>query len=218
VSFGAPGGCASGEVIAIDLDNNKLALAKEDWRCQPPHSNFSRRRLRGYYQSTSLMAGVTVPSEMAGSEKSHWNLPIRSTAGVETNSYRGGLAHPDRKSRQWQQVSLVARGCVNPERQLRGQLLPVRGRCSLRPACSGQEKLPVEQTARESATLPRWSRSSEGFEATGRFWQRPISASNSIRMINTGSNALKPHQNFSDFFAINQLEWMTRIYGPCEAM
>ena len=107
------------EIIAIDVDDQKLALAKE---LGATHT-FNSGQPKAVEKIKAITAGgVDCAIEMAGSEKAlEFAYQITRRGGITVT---GGLAHPDKKV-AIQQVSLVAE-----ERTLRGSYVgscvPVR--------------------------------------------------------------------------------------------
>jgi alcohol dehydrogenase len=141
------------EVIAIDLDDNKLALAKE---LGARHA-FSSAEADCIEKIKALTSGgVDCAIEMAGSEKAlEFAYQITRRGGTTVT---GGLAHPDKKV-AIQQVSLVAE-----ERTLKGSYVgscvPVRD-VARYVNLFRQGRLPVDKLL--SATL-RLEQINEGFE------------------------------------------------------
>ncbi|NWN91829.1 alcohol dehydrogenase catalytic domain-containing protein [Marinobacter adhaerens] len=143
----------AGEVIAIDLDNSKLALAKE---LGATHSFNSGEEdvIDAIRQLTN--GGVNCVIEMAGSEKAlEFAYQITRRGGTTVT---GGLAHPDKKV-SLQQVSLVAE-----ERTLKGSYVgscvPIRD-VSRYVSLFRQGKLPVDKLLSDTLTLDEIN---EGFE------------------------------------------------------
>ena len=144
----------AGAVIAIDLDDSKLALAKE---LGASHTFNSAED--GYVDTIKALTngGVDCAIEMAGSEKAlEFAYQVTRRGGTTVT---GGLAHPDKKV-AIQQVSLVAE-----ERTLKGSYVgscvPVRD-VARYVSLFRQGKLPVDKLL--SATL-RLEQINEGFEA-----------------------------------------------------
>lgn len=141
------------EVIGIDLDDDKLALAKElgathVFNSADPDCAAKIRELTG--------GGVNCAIEMAGSEKAlEFAYQITRRGGTTVT---GGLAHPERKV-AIQQVSLVAE-----ERTLKGSYVgscvPVRD-VARYVALFRQGKLPVDKLLSDTLTLEQIN---EGFE------------------------------------------------------
>lgn len=143
----------AGEVIAIDLDNSKLALAKE---LGATHSFNSGEE--GVIDTIRQLTngGVNCAIEMAGSEKAlEFAYQITRRGGTTVT---GGLAHPDKKV-SLQQVSLVAE-----ERTLKGSYVgscvPVRD-VSRYASLFRQGKLPVDKLLSDTLALDEIN---EGFE------------------------------------------------------
>lgn len=141
------------EVIAIDLDDSKLALAKE---LGASHTFSSAEDDCVNTIKALSNGGVDCAIEMAGSEKAlEFAYQITRRGGTTVT---GGLAHPDRKV-SLQQVSLVAE-----ERTLKGSYVgscvPVRD-VARYVSLFRQGKLPVDKLL--SATL-RLDQINEGFE------------------------------------------------------
>ncbi|WP_192036273.1 zinc-dependent alcohol dehydrogenase family protein [Halomonas sp. YLGW01] len=141
------------EVIAIDLDDDKLALAAELGATQTFNSAAAdcAEQVR-----EATQGGVDCAIEMAGSEKAlEFAYRITRRGGLTVT---GGLAHPERKV-AIQQVSLVAE-----ERTLRGSYVgscvPVRdvGRYV---ALFQQGRLPVDRLLSRVLTLDEIN---DGFE------------------------------------------------------
>lgn len=149
----------AGEVIAIDLDDSKLTLAKELGATQVFNSGEE-----GCIDKIKALtnAGVDCAIEMAGSEKAlEFAYQITRRGGTTVT---GGLAHPERKV-SIQQVSLVAE-----ERTLKGSYVgscvPVRDLARY-VSLFRQGKLPVDRLLSDTLTLDDIN---EGFEklASGR--------------------------------------------------
>jgi len=144
----------AGAVIAIDLDNSKLALAKE----LGASYTFNSAEDSCVDTIKALTnGGVDCAIEMAGSEKAlEFAYQVTRRGGTTVT---GGLAHPDKKV-AIQQVSLVAE-----ERTLKGSYVgscvPVRD-VARYVSLFRQGKLPVDKLL--SATL-RLEQINEGFEA-----------------------------------------------------
>ncbi|WP_166267545.1 zinc-dependent alcohol dehydrogenase family protein [Marinobacter caseinilyticus] len=143
----------AGEVIAIDLDNSKLALAKELGATHVFNSGED-----GCIEKikTLTSGGVDCAIEMAGSEKAlEFAYQITRRGGTTVT---GGLAHPDKKV-AIQQVSLVAE-----ERTLKGSYVgscvPVRD-IARYVTLFRQGKLPVDKLLSGTLTLDEIN---EGFE------------------------------------------------------
>ena len=141
------------EVIAIDLDEDKLALARElgathAFNSAAPDCVAEIRELTG--------GGLDCVIEMAGSEKAlEFAYQITRRGGLTVT---GGLAHPERKV-AIQQVSLVAE-----ERTLRGSYVgscvPIRD-IARYVSLFRQGKLPVDRLLSRVLTLEEIN---EGFE------------------------------------------------------
>lgn len=143
----------AGEVIAIDLDDSKLALAKE---LGATHIFNSGEDGCMDKIKTLTNGGVDCAIEMAGSEKAlEFAYQITRRGGTTVT---GGLAHPDKKV-AIQQVSLVAE-----ERTLKGSYVgscvPVRD-VARYVALFRQGKLPVDKLLSGTLTLDQIN---EGFE------------------------------------------------------
>jgi Zn-dependent alcohol dehydrogenase len=143
----------SGQVIAVDLDDGKLATAKAlgasgGFNPSDPDCKDQIRALTG--------GGVDCAIEMAGSEKAlELAYQITRRGGMTVT---GGLAHPDRKV-SIQQVSLVAE-----ERTLKGSYVgscvPVRD-VARYVSLFRQGRLPVDKLLSDTLTLDQIN---EGFE------------------------------------------------------
>ncbi|WP_150912130.1 zinc-dependent alcohol dehydrogenase family protein [Marinobacter halotolerans] len=141
------------EVIAVDLDDGKLATAKAlgasvGFNPSDPDCKDQIRALTG--------GGVDCAIEMAGSEKAlELAYQITRRGGMTVT---GGLAHPDRKV-SIQQVSLVAE-----ERTLKGSYVgscvPVRD-VARYVSLFRQGRLPVDKLLSDTLTLDQIN---EGFE------------------------------------------------------
>lgn len=143
----------AGKVIAIDLDNSKLALAKE---LGATHSFNSGEKGVADTIRQLTNGGVNCAIEMAGSEKAlEFAYQITRRGGTTVT---GGLAHPDKKV-TLQQVSLVAE-----ERTLKGSYVgscvPIRD-ISRYVSLFRQGKLPVDKLLSDTLTLDQIN---EGFE------------------------------------------------------
>lgn len=143
----------AGKVIAIDLDNSKLALAKE---LGATHSFNSDEKGVADTIRQLTDGGVNCAIEMAGSEKAlEFAYQITRRGGTTVT---GGLAHPDKKV-TLQQVSLVAE-----ERTLKGSYVgscvPIRD-ISRYVSLFRQGKLPVDKLLSDTLTLDQIN---EGFE------------------------------------------------------
>lgn len=143
----------AGEVIAIDLDDSKLALAKE---LGATHTFNSGEE--GCVDKIKALTngGVNCAIEMAGSEKAlEFAYQITRRGGTTVT---GGLAHPEKKV-AIQQVSLVAE-----ERTLKGSYVgscvPVRD-VARYVSLFRQGKLPVDRLLTDTLTLDQIN---EGFE------------------------------------------------------
>ncbi len=141
------------EVIAIDLDDSKLALARELGATHTFNSG-----AEGVVDQIRQLThgGVNCAIEMAGSEKAlEFTYQITRRGGTTVT---GGLAHPDRKV-ALQQVSLVAE-----ERTLKGSYVgscvPVRD-VARYVSLFRQGKLPVDKLLSDTLTLDQIN---EGFE------------------------------------------------------
>lgn len=141
------------EVIAIDLDDSKLALARELGATHTFNSG-----AEGVVDQIRQLThgGVNCAIEMAGSEKAlEFAYQITRRGGTTVT---GGLAHPDRKV-ALQQVSLVAE-----ERTLKGSYVgscvPVRD-VARYVSLFRQGKLPVDKLLSDTLTLDQIN---EGFE------------------------------------------------------
>ncbi|HKK55774.1 zinc-dependent alcohol dehydrogenase family protein [Marinobacter sp.] len=143
----------AGQVIAVDLDDDKLTMARalgasDGFNPSNPDCPEQIRDLTG--------GGVDCAIEMAGSEKA-LELAYRITrrGGLTVT---GGLAHPDRKV-SIQQVSLVAE-----ERTLKGSYVgscvPVRD-VARYISLFRQGRLPVDRLLSDTLTLDQIN---EGFE------------------------------------------------------
>lgn len=141
------------EVIGIDLDDDKLALAKElgathVFNSADPDCVAKIKELTN--------GGVNCAIEMAGSEKALEFAYLITRRGGMTVT--GGLAHPEKKV-AIQQVSLVAE-----ERTLKGSYVgscvPVRD-VARYVALFRQGKLPVDRLLSDTLTLDQIN---EGFE------------------------------------------------------
>lgn len=133
------------EVVAVDVDDNKLALARQLGATLTFNSSEdgSAERIR---EATG--GGVHSAIEMAGSEKAlEFAYRITRRGGVTVT---GGLAHPERQV-SIQQVSLVAE-----ERTLRGSYVgscvPVRD-VARYVGLFRQGRLPVDQLLSRTLTL-----------------------------------------------------------------
>lgn len=141
------------EVIAVDLDEDKLALAKELGATQ----TFNSGKVDCLEQiRAATNGGVDCAIEMAGSEKAlEFAYGITRRGGLTVT---GGLAHPERKV-SIQQVSLVAE-----ERTLKGSYVgscvPVRDLARY-VALFQQGKLPVDRLLSRVLTLDEIN---DGFE------------------------------------------------------
>lgn len=143
----------AGQVIAVDLDDGKLATAKalgasDGFNSSDPDCHDQIRALTN--------GGVDCAIEMAGSEKAlELAYQITRRGGVTVT---GGLAHPDRKV-SIQQVSLVAE-----ERTLKGSYVgscvPVRD-IARYVSLFRQGRLPVDKLLSDTLTLDQIN---EGFE------------------------------------------------------
>ncbi len=143
----------AGEVIAIDLDDSKLALAKELGATHIFNSGDEGciDKIR-----TLTIGGVDCAIEMAGSEKAlEFAYQITRRGGTTVT---GGLAHPDKKV-AIQQVSLVAE-----ERTLKGtyvgSCVPLRD-VTRYVTLFRQGRLPVDKLLSGTLTLDQIN---EGFE------------------------------------------------------
>lgn len=143
----------AGEVIAIDLDDSKLALARE---LGATHAFNSSEE--GCVEKVRALTngGVDCAIEMAGSEKAlEFAYQITRRGGTTVT---GGLAHPEKKV-SIQQVSLVAE-----ERTLKGSYVgscvPVRDLARY-VTLFRQGKLPVDKLLSDTLTLDEIN---EGFE------------------------------------------------------
>ncbi|NMT62367.1 zinc-dependent alcohol dehydrogenase family protein [Marinobacter orientalis] len=143
----------AGEVIAIDLDDSKLALARELGATNAFNSSEEGcvDRIRA-----STSGGVDCAIEMAGSEKAlEFAYQITRRGGITVT---GGLAHPQKKV-SIQQVSLVAE-----ERTLKGSYVgscvPVRDLARY-VTLFRQGRLPVDKLLSDTLTLDEIN---EGFE------------------------------------------------------
>jgi alcohol dehydrogenase len=143
----------AGQVIAVDLDDDKLATAKalgasEGFNPSDPDCQKQIKALTN--------GGVDCAIEMAGSEKA-LELAYQITRRGGT-TVTGGLAHPDRKV-SIQQVSLVAE-----ERTLKGSYVgscvPVRD-VARYVSLFRQGRLPVDKLLSDTLTLEQIN---EGFE------------------------------------------------------
>lgn len=143
----------AGQVIAIDLDDDKLAFAKSLGASEGINAADDQcvqrvKELTG--------GGVDCAIEMAGSEKA-LELAYQITRRGGT-TVTGGLAHPDRKV-SIQQVSLVAE-----ERTLKGSYVgscvPVRD-VARYVSLFRQGRLPIERLLSDTLTLDQIN---EGFE------------------------------------------------------
>lgn len=143
----------AGEVIAIDLDESKLALAKELGATHTFNSGDADcvDRIKALTNG-----GVNCAIEMAGSEKALEFAYLITRRGGTTVT--GGLAHPERKV-AIQQVSLVAE-----ERTLKGSYVgscvPIRD-VARYVALFRQGRLPVDRLLTDTLTLDQIN---EGFE------------------------------------------------------
>lgn len=143
----------AGQVIAVDLDDDKLAMAKslgasEGFNPSDPECRDKIKALTN--------GGVDCAIEMAGSEKAlELAYQITRRGGITVT---GGLAHPDRKV-AIQQVSLVAE-----ERTLKGSYVgscvPVRD-VARYVSLFRQGRLPVDKLLSDTLTLDQIN---EGFE------------------------------------------------------
>lgn len=154
----------AGEVIAIDLDNSKLALAKE---LGATHMFNSGEEGCIDKIKTLTNGGVDRAIEMAGSEKAlEFAYQITRRGGTTVT---GGLAHPEKKV-AIQQVSLVAE-----ERTLKGSYVgscvPVRD-IARYVTLFRQGKLPVDKLLSGTLTLDQIN---EGFEK--------LAAGNAVRQV-----------------------------------
>ncbi|GGY62403.1 zinc-dependent alcohol dehydrogenase family protein [Marinobacter zhanjiangensis] len=143
----------AGEVIAIDLDDSKLALAKE---LGATHTFNSGEEGCVDRIKALTNGGVNCAIEMAGSEKAlEFAYQITRRGGTTVT---GGLAHPEKKV-AIQQVSLVAE-----ERTLKGSYVgscvPVRD-VARYVSLFRQGKLPVDKLLTDTLTLDQIN---EGFE------------------------------------------------------
>ncbi|MFL1406807.1 zinc-dependent alcohol dehydrogenase family protein [Marinobacter sp. M1N3S26] len=143
----------AGEVIAVDLDEGKLALAKE---LGATHTFNSAEE--GCVEKIKALTngGVHCAIEMAGSEKAlEFAYQITRRGGTTVT---GGLAHPEKKV-AIQQVSIVAE-----ERTLKGSYVgscvPVRD-VARYVSLFRQGKLPVDKLLTDTLTLDQIN---EGFE------------------------------------------------------
>lgn len=143
----------AGEVIAIDLDDSKLALAKE---LGATHAFNSGEE--GCVDKVKALTngGVNCAIEMAGSEKAlEFAYQITRRGGTTVT---GGLAHPEKKV-AIQQVSLVAE-----ERTLKGSYVgscvPVRD-VARYVSLFRQGRLPVDKLLTDTLPLDQIN---EGFE------------------------------------------------------
>ncbi len=141
------------EVIAIDLDDSKLALARELGATHTFNSG-----AEGVVDQIRQLThgGVNCAIEMAGSEKAlEFAYQITRRGGTTVT---GGLAHPEKKV-ALQQVSLVAE-----ERTLKGSYVgscvPVRD-VARYVSLFRQGKLPVDKLLSDTLTLDQIN---EGFE------------------------------------------------------
>lgn len=143
----------AGEVIAVDLDDQKLAFAKQ---LGASHAFNSAEEDCVNKIKALTNGGVDCAIEMAGSEKAlEFAYQITRRGGTTVT---GGLAHPDRKV-SIQQVSLVAE-----ERTLKGSYVgscvPVRD-VARYVNLFRQGKLPVDKLLSDTLTLDGIN---EGFE------------------------------------------------------
>lgn len=143
----------AGEVIAVDLDDDKLALARE---LGATHTFNSAEE--GCVDKIKALTngGVHCAIEMAGSEKAlEFAYQITRRGGTTVT---GGLAHPEKKV-AIQQVSIVAE-----ERTLKGSYVgscvPVRD-VARYVSLFRQGKLPVDKLLTDTLTLDQIN---EGFE------------------------------------------------------
>ncbi|PAU77489.1 zinc-dependent alcohol dehydrogenase family protein [Halomonas salipaludis] len=141
------------EVIAIDLDEDKLALARELGATHAFNSGEA-----GCVDKIKALTngGVDCAIEMAGSEKAlEFAYQVTRRGGITVT---GGLPHPDKKV-AIQQVSLVAE-----ERTLKGSYVgscvPVRD-VARYIALFRQGKLPVDKLLSDTLTLDQIN---DGFE------------------------------------------------------
>lgn len=141
------------EVIAIDLDDDKLALAKELGATQAFNSGEA-----GCVDKikAATNGGVDCAIEMAGSEKAlELAYQVTRRGGITVT---GGLPHPDKKV-AIQQVSLVAE-----ERTLKGSYVgscvPIRD-VARYIALFRQGRLPVDKLLSDTLTLDQIN---DGFE------------------------------------------------------
>ncbi|MFQ3789768.1 zinc-dependent alcohol dehydrogenase family protein [Halomonas sp. A29] len=141
------------EVIAIDLDDDKLTLAKELGATQA----FNSGKADCIDKVKALTnGGVDCAIEMAGSEKAlEFAYQITRRGGITVT---GGLPHPDKKV-AIQQVSLVAE-----ERTLKGSYVgscvPIRD-VARYIALFRQGRLPVDKLLSDTLTLDQIN---DGFE------------------------------------------------------
>lgn len=143
----------AGEVIAVDLDDQKLAFAKQ---LGASHAFNSAEEDCVNKIKALTNGGVDCAIEMAGSEKAlEFAYQITRRGGTTVT---GGLAHPERKV-SIQQVSLVAE-----ERTLKGSYVgscvPVRD-VARYVNLFRQGKLPVDKLLSDTLTLDGIN---EGFE------------------------------------------------------
>lgn len=143
----------AGQVIAVDLDDDKVATAKALGASHGfnPSNPQCREDIRALTNG-----GVDCAIEMAGSEKAlELAYQITRRGGITVT---GGLAHPDRKV-SIQQVSLVAE-----ERTLKGSYVgscvPVRD-VARYVSLFRQGRLPVDKLLSDTLTL---NQINEGFE------------------------------------------------------
>lgn len=143
----------AGQVIAIDLDDDKLAFAKSLGASEGINAA-DKQCVQRVKDLTG--GGVDRAIEMAGSEKA-LELAYQMTRRGGT-TVTGGLAHPDRKV-SIQQVSLVAE-----ERTLKGSYVgscvPVRD-VARYISLFRQGRLPIERLLSDTLTLDQIN---EGFE------------------------------------------------------
>ena len=143
----------AGEVIAVDLDDDKLALARE---LGATHTFNSAEDGCVDRIKALTNGGVHCAIEMAGSEKAlEFAYQITRRGGTTVT---GGLAHPEKKV-AIQQVSIVAE-----ERTLKGSYVgscvPVRD-VARYVSLFRQGKLPVDKLLTDTLTLDQIN---EGFE------------------------------------------------------
>ena len=143
----------AGQVIAIDLDEDKLAMAKS----LGASAGINAADEDCVSQVKALTnGGVDCAIEMAGSEKA-LELAYQLTRRGGT-TVTGGLAHPDRKV-SIQQVSLVAEGRTLKGSYV-GSCVPVRD-VARYVSLFRQGRLPVDKLLSDTLTLDEIN---EGFE------------------------------------------------------